>query len=112
MIFVQSFDLGAMMKKVAGVSLALVLLASSLTPAAAAMVPVGPVAPGSSVGLGPWIAGGVVGIAAFLGIYDFGRRTMCSGDFLNLGGPGFTTPVTPGMSVLPPRCASAHIARH
>ena len=91
---------GVIMKKIVGFCLALVMLTSSLTPASAAMVPVAPVTGGSSVGFGPWLAGGIIGVAAFLGIYDFGRRTTCSGDFLNLGGPGFTAPITPGMSVI------------
>jgi hypothetical protein len=100
------------MKTVVGISLALMMLTSSWTPASAAMVPVAPVTGSSSVGFGPWVAGGLIGVAAFLGIYDFGRRTTCGGDFLNLGGPGFTGPVTPGMNVIPPKCAPARVAKH
>ena len=36
-------------------------------------------------------AGGIIGAAAFFVIYDLIRRTSCSGDFLHLGGPGFST---------------------
>lgn len=28
-------------------------------------------------------------------LYDLGRRTNCQGDTLGLGGPGFTSPITP-----------------
>jgi len=52
-------------------------------------------------------ASGVVGLAALLGLYDLLRRTTCSGDFLNLGGPGFTTPIRPTDNVLRPvACAT------
>jgi hypothetical protein len=99
------------MKKIAVLATALALLASSLNPASAALVPVTPapaagVVAGSSAGLAAWLAGGVIGVAAFLGIYDFGRRTTCSGDFLQLGGPGFDRRVVPTDNVLPPvRCS-------
>jgi hypothetical protein len=37
--------------------------------------------------------------------YDLIRRTTCSGDFLGLGGPGFTTPITPASgNVMIPQC--------
>jgi hypothetical protein len=37
--------------------------------------------------------------------YDLLRRTTCSGDFLGLGGPGFTTPITPASgNVMIPQC--------
>lgn len=99
------------MKKVAGVSFALLLLSSALSPASALVLPVAPVTPtpasGGSAGLGAWIAGGVIGVAAFLGLYDFGRRTTCIGDPLSLGGPGFSEP-TPGVgNIMPPLCKTA-----
>ena len=49
-----------------------------------------------------WTSGAVVGIAAFLGFYDIVRRTTCSGDVLNLGGPGFSQPIRPTDNVIPP----------
>lgn len=41
-----------------------------------------------------------VGVLAFVApplavFYDLQRRTNCEGDTLGLGGPGFTTPITP-----------------
>jgi hypothetical protein len=97
------------MKKVAGGCLALLLLSSSMTPASALMLPVAPVAPASSssAGLGAWVAGGIIGVAAFLGIYDVTRRTTCSGDVFRLGGPGFTEPLGVG-NVMVPQCSAAH----
>jgi hypothetical protein len=68
--------------------------------AKAAMVVV-PVA--SSGAGGMWGAGGIVGIATFLGIYDLFRRTSCSGDVLKLGGPGFGEAIRPSDNVLVPR---------
>jgi len=56
------------------------------------------------------VAGGVgfpaviIGVASVLGLYDVVRRTTCSGDFLGLGGPGFSEPIRPNQNVLPPRC--------
>ena len=101
------------MKKVIGGCLALLLLTSSMTPALAACVAINPVGPstGSSAGLGPWVAGGIIGVAAFLGIYDVTRRTTCSGDGLHLGGPGFTEPLGVG-NVMTPQCAAAHKVKH
>lgn len=52
---------------------------------------------------GAWYAGGIIITAAVLVTYDIVRRTTCSGDFLNLGGPGFTTRIGPNDNVLPPR---------
>jgi len=78
-------------------------------------VPVPPVAPtpdppaphvaaGSSSAAGVAITGGFLGFVASLVLYDMIRRTTCSGDFLHLGGPGFTSPITPQMGVLPVMC--------
>jgi hypothetical protein len=72
-------------------------------------VPV-PIAGGASAGAG--VAGGFIGFVGLLVTYDLIRRTTCSGDFLQLGGPGFTTPITPAMTVLPPRCAPAPVPVH
>lgn len=53
-------------------------------------------------------AGGAIGFIGFVGLlvaYDLIRRTSCSGDFLALGGPGFTQPITPDQNILaPPKC--------
>lgn len=48
-----------------------------------------------------WTAG-FIGFVAVLGIYDLIRRTSCSGDFLGLGGPGFTSKTKLTDPVLPP----------
>ena len=55
-----------------------------------------------------WFAGGFIGFVGLLNLYDIFRRTSCSGDFLGFGGPGFTSPITPAMSIIsPPKCAKA-----
>jgi hypothetical protein len=61
-----------------------------------------PPKPVAGSGGGAGAAGVIIGIATFLAIYDFTRRTTCSGDWLNLGGPGFDSRITAGMNVLPP----------
>lgn len=66
--------------------------------AAAPPVPV-PATSGVVVGA----ASGIIGVAAFLGIYDFLRRSGCTGDVLKLGGPGFGQPIRPSDNVMPPR---------
>lgn len=54
----------------------------------------------------PWAAGSIIGVASVLVTYDLIRRHTCSGDFLNLGGPGFTSRIGPSDNVMPPRrCA-------
>ena len=50
-----------------------------------------------------WTAIGVIGTATVLVSYDLLRRFGCTGDFLKLGGPGFTGPVG-NQAVMPPRC--------
>ncbi len=80
---------------------ALLLAAAAPTPASAVIVRPPPPAT-STVGLG--FTYSFLGIVAALDLYDLIRRTTCSGDFLALGGPGFTSPITPGMNVLPPQC--------
>ena len=65
-----------------------------------------PIAAGTSSAAGAAATGGFIGFIGLLVTYDIIRRTSCSGDFLRLGGPGFTTPITPGMSIIsPPKCA-------
>jgi hypothetical protein len=66
------------------------------------------VSAGASSTAGAAATGGFIGFVALLVTYDIIRRTSCSGDFLHLGGPGFSTPITPGMSIIsPPKCAPA-----
>jgi len=71
-----------------------------------AVIPVPPpsnIPPGGGGGAGG--AGGIIGVVTFLVIYDLIRRTTCSGDFLHLGGPGFTTKIKAGDTILtPPQC--------
>ena len=66
---------------------------------------------GGSTGAGAAVTGGFLGFVGLLVSYDLIRRTTCSGDFLQLGGPGFTQPITPGMTVLPPRCAPVPVSK-
>jgi hypothetical protein len=84
---------------------ALLLTAAVPTTASAVPIVIPPPPTGSTSG-----AAGVAGTTGFLGfvaaldLYDLIRRTTCSGDFLRLGGPGFSSPITPLMNVLPPQC--------
>src|SRR5262245_4931393 len=50
---------------------------------------------GTSGAAGAAATGGFIGVVAALVGYDLLRRTTCIGDTLGLGGPGFTTPITP-----------------
>jgi hypothetical protein len=98
----------------AAIATALVITAGGPNKAfALAPVPVPvPIAGGASAGAGAAAAGGFIGFVGLLVTYDLIRRTTCSGDFLQFGGPGFTTPITPAMTVLPPRCAPAPVPVH
>jgi hypothetical protein len=58
---------------------------------------------GTSSAAGAAATGGFLGFVAALATYDFIRRTTCSGDFLHLGGPGFTEPMPVG-NVMIPQC--------
>ena len=95
------------MKKQISAILAAALIATAILPGQAlALVPPPPL-PGPHLGGGGGAggAGGVIGVAGFLVIYDLIRRTTCSGDFLHLGGPGFTTKIKAGDTILtPPVC--------
>ena len=66
----------------------------------------------SGGGSGAGAAGGVIGVAAFFVVYDLIRRTSCSGDFLGLGGPGFSTPITVENIITPPKCGPIRHKRH
>jgi hypothetical protein len=63
--------------------------------------------PAAGHGSAPGFAGAIIGVATLLAIYDFTRRTTCTGDWLNLGGPGFDSKITPTMNVLPPACGAS-----
>jgi hypothetical protein len=80
---------------------------------ASAGVPPPVVVAGTSSAAGAAATGGFIGFVGLLVTYDLIRRTTCSGDFLNLGGPGFTSPITPAMSIItPPICGHVPKARH
>jgi hypothetical protein len=63
-----------------------------------------PFTPGTSAAAGVAATGGFIGFVAVLAGYDLYRRTTCN-DFLGLGGPGFTTKITPASgNVMIPQC--------
>jgi hypothetical protein len=66
---------------------------------------------GGSSGAGAAAAGGFIGFVALLAGYDLLRRTTCSGDFLRLGGPGFSEPMPTTGNVLPPQCRPPTVVR-
>jgi predicted DNA-binding ribbon-helix-helix protein len=73
--------------------------------------PVPPPAPpiiahGTSGAAGAGAAAGFIGFVAVLVGYDLLRRTTCVGDFLYLGGPGFTEKM-PNGNVMIPQCVTA-----
>jgi hypothetical protein len=78
-----------------------VALATTLpTTASAIEIPPPPPPPpahsaGTSGAAGAAAVGGFIGFVAILAGYDLLRRTTCIGDPWGLGGPGFTTPITP-----------------
>jgi hypothetical protein len=60
---------------------------------------------GTSGAAGAGAVTGFIGFVAVIVGYDLLRRTTCVGDFLGLGGPGFTTPITPASgNVMIPQC--------
>ena len=99
-------------RKCAILLLVAALIVVSAKQSKAAVPTPAPVVASSSVGAGIWISGTIIGVAAFLGIYDITRRTSCVGDFLHLGGPGFDRTITPNDTVLkPPVCNKARARR-
>ena len=105
-----------MNKRVAAVVAATLMMTAIVPTASYAIVP--PPHPPVVVttgggGAGGGAAGGIIGVAAFLATYDLIRRTTCSGDFLHLGGPGFTTPINAGTGnvFIPRKCWIAHKKR-
>jgi hypothetical protein len=64
-----------------------------------------PPAHGTSGAAGAAGTAGFIGFVAVLVAYDLLRRTTCIGDPWGLGGPGFTTPITPASgNVMIPQC--------
>jgi hypothetical protein len=64
---------------------------------------------GTSGAAGAAAVGGFLGFVAVLAGYDLLRRTTCSGDFLALGGPGFTEKL-PNGNVMTPQCRVKKVA--
>ena len=95
------------MKKFVLAAAAAALLVTAAIPNKAHAVGLAPVvASSAAVSSGAWFAGGFIGFVALLDGYDFYRRSACTGDFLNLGGPGFDSPITAQSNVLVnPHCA-------
>jgi hypothetical protein len=100
------------MKKVTCAAIASAFVFAAVAPNTASAVPaapvVHPVVVSGSSGAGAAAVGGFLGFVAALDIYDFIRRTTCSGDFLGLGGPGFSEPLKVGMNVMTPQCPTVH----
>src|SRR5262249_6740458 len=86
-----------------------VVLTSSFSTTASAWYPPKPPAPapiiphGTSEAAGAAATAGFIGFVAVLAGYDLLRRTTCVGDFLYLGGPGFTEKM-PNGNVMIPQC--------
>jgi len=102
-----------MRKRVSGVVAAILMITTILPTPSFAVVPVVPpqvaVASGGS---GAGAAGGVIGLAGFLVLYDLIRRTSCSGDFFGLGDRGFSTPMLIGQNILTPAKCGPVRKRH
>jgi hypothetical protein len=88
-----------------------VALVTSLPASAYMPIPPPPPPPpqishGTSGAAGAGAVTGFIGFVSAIVTYDLIRRTTCSGDFLGLGGPGFTTPITPasGNVMIPRQC--------
>jgi len=90
--------------------LAVALTASFPTAASALGPPPSPPPPpiiphstSGAAGAGAGATAGFIGFVAVLAAYDLLRRTTCVGDFLYLGGPGFTEKMPTG-NVMIPQC--------
>jgi hypothetical protein len=90
-------------KSLIGATLAVSLLSSVVAPQQAFALPA-PVVVVKTASSPLWVAGGFLGFVATLGVYDLVRRTTCAGDFLNLGGPGFSQPMKATDNALTPAC--------
>src|SRR5262245_26448310 len=99
-----------MLRTTAATVICALSLTTSFPNAASAWYPppppkVVPFTPGASAGAGVAATGGFIGFVAVLVGYDLLRRSTCVGDFLGLGGPGLTTPITPASgNVMIPQC--------
>ena len=95
-----------MKKQISAILIAATVATAAFPSPSFAVIPVPPPhgpPPGGGGGAGG--AGGIIGVAAFFVIYDLIRRTTCSGDFLYMGGPGFTTKIKASDTILtPPQC--------
>ena len=65
--------------------------------------PIIPHSTSGATGAGAGATAGFIGFVAVLAAYDLLRRTTCVGDFLYLGGPGFTEKMPTG-NVMIPQC--------
>ena len=88
-----------MLRKLTAAALIGVVALTTSMPASA-YYPKPPIIPpvhttGTSGAAGAGAVGGFIGFVAILVGYDLLRRTTCIGDPWGLGGPGFTTPITP-----------------
>ena len=90
-------------KSLIGATMALSMLTAAVAPNQAFALPA-PVVAAKASTAGVWATGGFLGFIATLGVYDLIRRTTCAGDFLNLGGPGFSQPMKPTDNALTPAC--------
>lgn len=97
------------MKISARVAFMCVFVATAIVPKAAFAIlpPPVPVQAAAGASAGVAVTGGFLGFVGALALYDIIRRVSCSGDPLGLGGPGFSSPMTAAMTVLPPQCAFA-----
>ena len=59
---------------------------------------------GTSSAAGVGATTGFLAFVAALALYDIQRRWTCSGDYLGLGGPGFSEPMKGGNVKAPPNC--------
>jgi hypothetical protein len=85
------------MRKFTAAALIGAVALTTSVPASAAVPPPPPIIHphGTSGAAGAGAVGGFIGFVAILVGYDLLRRTTCIGDPWRLGGPGFTTPITP-----------------
>ena len=101
-----------MLRVTAATLVCAVALTSSFPTSASAWYPPHPPAPppiiahGTSGAAGAAATAGFLGFVAVLAGYDLLRRTTCVGDFLYLGGPGFTEKM-PNGNVMVPQCLIA-----
>jgi hypothetical protein len=101
------------MRKFVRAAIASAFVSVAIVPNAVSAAPapvVHPVA-GTSSAAGAAVTGGFLGVVAILDAYDFIRRTTCSGDFLGLGGPGFSEPMQVG-NVMIPQCPLVLKGKH